>query len=237
MKRRPTSVVGIGLYWNAPWARLGGHGRLKTSSLLPFNDDALESLCIRRQLPLTVGKAVGREDVSDHVGIALHAEAARAADRHLARCKGEEGANRLLAPALHEGFSRKLRTVAIALQQSAVAYCARCKITRLAPRRLLLGIDPLPDRYRLLGGMRRRSREGRADHATRDGNQTGNRILQQHQPPHNGSARRQTLYPRRTCSRPQSIGRPTDRLLPVAHVRPSSRFPFFGRPGLCSIRQ
>src|SRR6266853_2324180 len=126
MKRRPTSVVGIGLYWNAPWARLGGHGRLKTSSLLAFDDDALESLRVRRQLPLTVGKAVGRKDMSDDVGIALHAEAARAADRHLTRCKREEGANRLVAPALHEGLSRKLRAVAIALQTSAVANRARC---------------------------------------------------------------------------------------------------------------
>src|SRR6266403_4524987 len=155
MKRRPTSVAGIGLYWNAPWARLGDHGRLNTSSLLAFNDDALESLCVRRQLPLAVGKAVGREDVSDHVGIALHAEAARAADRHLTRCKREQGADRLIAPALHKGFSRKLRTVAIALQRRAMTNRASCKITRLAPRRLLLGIDPFPHRCGVLGGLRR----------------------------------------------------------------------------------
>src|SRR5215467_6209409 len=145
MKRRPTSAAGIGLYWNAPWARLGDRGRLDTGSLLPFNDDALESLWVRRQFPLTVGKAVGRKDMSDDVGIALHAQAARAADRHLARCKREEGADRLIAPALHKGFSRKLRTVAIALQGRAVANRARCKITRFAPHRLLLGIDPFPN--------------------------------------------------------------------------------------------
>src|SRR5262249_32955917 len=107
---------------------------LISSSLLAFNDDALKSLCIRRQLPLTVRKAVGRKDVSDDVGIALYAEAARAADRHLARCKREQGADRLIAPALHEGFSRKLRTVAIALQLRAMTNRARRKITRLAPR-------------------------------------------------------------------------------------------------------
>src|SRR5215470_7010847 len=131
--------------------------------------------------------------MSDDVGIALHAQAGRAADRHLARCKREEGADRLIAPALHKGFSRKLRTVAaVALQLSAVANRARCKITRLAPRRLLLGVDSLPHRYRVLGGMRRRSREWRADHATRDGNQTGNKILQQRRPPHTSSAKPQT---------------------------------------------
>ena len=38
----------------------------KTHQLVffPFNDDAIESLFVRRQLPLTVGKAVGRKDVS-----------------------------------------------------------------------------------------------------------------------------------------------------------------------------
>src|SRR5260370_32403429 len=169
MKRRPTSVAGIGIYWNAPWARLGGHGLPKPSSLLAFNDDALESLCVRRQLMLTVRKAVGREDVSDDVGIALYAEAARPADRHLTRCKREQGADRLIAPALHEGFSGKLRTVAIALQLSAVANRARSKITRLSPHRLLLGIDPLPDRYRVFSRMRRRSRAWRPDHSIRDG--------------------------------------------------------------------
>src|SRR5260370_17691452 len=169
MRRRPTSAIGIARHRNAPWARLGDHGRPNTGSLLAFNDDVVESLWVRRQLPLTIGKAGGRKEVSDDVGIALHAKAGRAADRHLARCKGEEGANRLVAPALHEGFSRKLRTVAIALQLRAVANRARCKITRLAPRRLLLGIDPLPDRYRVFSRMRRRSRAWRPDHSIRDG--------------------------------------------------------------------
>src|SRR6266446_7713853 len=134
MKRRPTSLAGIGLSWNARWARRGDHGRLDTSSLLPFNDDALESLWVRRQLPLTLRKAVGRKDVRDDVGIALHAEAARAADRHLTRRERKECPDRLVTPALHEGFPGKLGTVAIALQLRTVANRARCKITCLAPR-------------------------------------------------------------------------------------------------------
>jgi|SRR5215467_316217 len=61
------------------------------SSFFSLDDDAIESLPVRRQLSLTIGKAIGRKDVSDDVGVALHTETTRAADWHLARSEREKG--------------------------------------------------------------------------------------------------------------------------------------------------
>src|SRR6266700_3313283 len=94
-------------FWRAVAARqrarhvpASASDRYNASSFFLFDDDTVEDRSVCGQFPLTVGKAVGRKDMRDDVGITLGPEAARASDRHLAHCKCQQGADRLVAPAL-----------------------------------------------------------------------------------------------------------------------------------------
>jgi hypothetical protein len=138
-------------------------------SLLPFDDNAFESWSICRKFLFSIGKTVGRQDVGDNVGITLGAKTAGPTDWHLAHCKREQRADGLFAPALHERSAREFGAVAISLKQPAMTRSACCEISRLAPRCLIFGVDPLP-------GRRGALRCARPDGAYSERNdETGNR--------------------------------------------------------------